>query len=203
MAGTAEPQAVRVPAGDARARILDAAYELFSRRGVRAVGIDAIIARSGVARMTLYRHFTSKEQLVLAYLERREELWTRGWLQAEVELRAADPAERLLAIFDVFGEWFHREDFEGCAFINVMLESAEGADPILRATTSYLAGIRSFLEGLARAAGVADPDDFARTWHILMKGSIVAAGEGDAEAARRAQAVGRLLLEHELALPAS
>jgi hypothetical protein len=126
-------------------------------------------------------------------------LWTRGWLQAEVEQRAARPADRLLAVFDVFDGWFHREDFEGCAFINVMLESAEGADPVLRATTTYLAGIRTVLEELARAAGVGDPAAFARTWHILMKGSIVAAGEGDAEAARRAQAVGRLVLEHELA----
>src|SRR3954467_8077216 len=95
--------------GEARERILSAAYDLFSRRGVRAVGIDAIIAQSGVARMTLYRHFASKEQLVLAYLERREELWTRRWLQAEVEQRASDPAERLLAIFDVFDAWFRRE----------------------------------------------------------------------------------------------
>ena len=72
-------------AENARSRILESAYELFSERGVRAVGIDAIIARSGVARMTLYRHFSSKEDLVLAFLERREERWTRLWLQAEVE----------------------------------------------------------------------------------------------------------------------
>jgi AcrR family transcriptional regulator len=198
VAEAAELAAVPGPASEARARILDAAYELFSRRGVRAVGIDAIIARSGVARMTLYRHFASKEELVLAYLERREQLWTRAWLQAEVEARAADPAERLLAIFDVFDAWFRREDYEGCAFINVMLESAEGADPIRVASTAYLASIRAFIEGLARAAGIAAPADFARTWHILMKGSIVSAAEGDVEAARRAQAVGRLVLEREL-----
>jgi AcrR family transcriptional regulator len=198
VARAAEQDAVRAPAGDARERILDAAYELFSRRGVRAVGVDAIIARSGVARMTLYRHFSSKEDLVLAYLERREELWTRGWLQAEVEARATDPAARLLAIFDVFDGWFRREDFEGCAFINVMLESEPGEDPVRVASTAYLASIRVFVEELARGAGVADPAGFARTWHILMKGPIVAAGEGDRDAARRAQAVGRLALGQEL-----
>jgi AcrR family transcriptional regulator len=198
VARAAEQDAVQAPAGDARERILDAAYELFSRRGVRAVGVDAIIARSGVARMTLYRHFASKEDLVLAYLERREELWTRGWLQAEVEARATDPAARLLAIFDVFDGWFRREDFEGCAFINVMLESEPGEDPVRVASTAYLASIRVFVEELARGAGVADPAGFARTWHILMKGSIVAAGEGDRDAARRAQAVGRLALGQEL-----
>jgi AcrR family transcriptional regulator len=206
VARAAEEDTVRAPAGDARERILDAAYELFSRRGVRAVGIDAIIARSGVARMTLYRHFASKEELVLAYLERREERWTRGWLQAEVEARATDPAARLLAIFDVFDGWFRRDDFEGCAFINVMLESEQGDDPVRAASTAYLASIRDFVGGLARDAGVADPAGFARTWHILMKGSIVAAGEGDRDAARRAQAVGRLALSQALtpaAVPAT
>src|SRR5262245_62153820 len=95
-------------APDARERILDAAYDLFSRQGIRAVGIDAVIERSDVARMTLYRHFASKDALALAFLERREERWTQGWLQHEVEARATDPAERLLAIFDVFDEWFQR-----------------------------------------------------------------------------------------------
>lgn len=188
------PPGLEATPGDARTRILAAAYDLFSRSGIRAVGIDAIIARSGVARMTLYRHFASKEELVLAYLEQREERWTRGWLQAEVEARAADPAERLLAVFDVFDPWFRRDDFEGCAFIRVMLESIAGEDVVRTASTASLTRIRAFLEGLAREAGVADPDDFARKWHILMKGSIVAAGEGDADAARRAQQVGRLLL---------
>jgi AcrR family transcriptional regulator len=180
---------------DARERILDAAYELFSRRGIKAVGIDAIIDRSGVARMTLYRHFRSKDDLVLAFLERRQERWTEGWLRAEVERRASSPGDRLLAVFDVFDEWFRRPDFEGCAFINVMLEAA--ADPesaAYRAGVAYLAGIRHFLEGLARQAGIADAAHFAAQWHILMKGSIVAAGEGDHEAARRAQETGRLLL---------
>src|SRR5580704_225975 len=88
--------------GSARERLVTAAYELFSTRGVQATGIDAIIDRAGVARQTMYRHFASKEDLVLAFLERREELWTRGWLQGEVEQRSPDPREQLLAIFDVF-----------------------------------------------------------------------------------------------------
>jgi AcrR family transcriptional regulator len=180
--------------GSARDRILDASYELFSRRGIQAVGVDAIIERSGVARQTLYRHFTSKQDLVLAFLERRDQVWTRDWLQAEIECRASDPAERLLAIFDVFDEWFRHPEFEGCAFINVMLEHADDGDPVRRASTSYLAGIRAILEDLARRAGIKDAEGFARKWHILMKGSIVAAGEGDQDAARRAQQIGKLLL---------
>ena len=79
-----------------------AAYELFSRHGVRAVGVDTIAARAGVAKMTLYKHYSSKEALALAFLRRREELWTRSFLQQEVERRARTPAERLVAVFDVF-----------------------------------------------------------------------------------------------------
>jgi len=180
--------------GTARERILDSAYELFSRKGIRAVGVDRVIAESGVAKMTLYRNFASKDELVLEFLRRREERWTRAWLQGEVERRATDPAERLLAIFDVFDAWFRRSDFEGCSFINVLLEFADTASPVRQASIAHLATIRAYLQGLATDAGATDPEDFARRWHILMKGSIVAAGEGDQDAARRAQEVGKLLL---------
>jgi AcrR family transcriptional regulator len=188
----------RVPTPGARERVLGAAYDLFSRQGIRAVGIDTIIARAGVAKMSFYRHFPSKDDLVLAFLQKREQLWTHEWLEAEVNRRAATPRERLLAIFDVFDEWFQQEDFEGCSFINVLLEIAEPSHPTRQATTSHLANIRVFLRDLADGAGIPRSDDFARKWHILMKGSIVAAGEGDRLAARRAQDVGRLLLAAEL-----
>jgi AcrR family transcriptional regulator len=189
--------------GDARQRLLTAAYELFARQGVQAVGVDAIIERSGVARQTMYRHFGSKQDLVLAFLARREELWTYGWLAAEVRRRTDDPRERLLTIFDVFDEWFRTPGFEGCSFINVMLEHPDEHHPLHRAAAEYLAHIREFLTGLAIDAGVADPEPFAHQWHILMKGSIVAASEGDHDAARRAQRIGRLLLAEEGRLPAS
>ena len=182
---------------DAGERILDAAYTLFCRRGVNIVGIDEIIATSGVARQTLYRRFNSKQDLVLAVLARREKLWLRSWLQAEVERRTTDPDGRLLAIFEVFDGWFRRSDFEGCAFINVMLEHPDQDDPIRRACVGYLADIRVLLATLAADAGIADPDDFARRWHILMKGSIVSAGEGDVDAALRARQIGMLVLERE------
>ena len=179
-----------------RERILETAYELFSRHGTKAVGVDRIIAESGAAKMTLYRNFASKDELILAFLERREERWTRAWLQAGAEARAATPAGRLLAIFDVFGEWFARDDFEGCSFINVMLELDDSGSPVRRESVRQLSEIRGFIGALAREAGVQDADAFARQWHILMKGSIVSAAEGDLEAASRAKQLGTLLLEH-------
>jgi len=178
-----------------RERVLATAYDLFSRYGTRAVGVDRIIEESGVAKMTLYRNFASKDELILAFLERREEQWTRAWLRSEVEARASTPGGRLLAIFDAFGEWFATEAFEGCSFINVMLEVADAGHPVRDAAVEQLAAIRAFLAGLAEEAGVQDPDAFARQWHILMKGSIVAAGEGDVHAAARARELGTLLLE--------
>ncbi len=183
---------------DGRERILDTAYELFSAHGTRAVGVDRIIAEAGTAKMTLYRNFASKDELIVAFLAAREERWTRGWLQAEVFKRAETPRERLLAIFDVFGEWFAREDFEGCSFINVMLELTDREDPGRVASVHHLSVIREFLAGLAEEAGVEDPAAFAHQWHILMKGSIVAAAEGDASAAARAQELGALLLSSRL-----
>jgi AcrR family transcriptional regulator len=177
-----------------RDRILASAYELFSRRGVRAVGVDEVIARADVAKATLYRHFPSKDDLVLAFLQEREQLWTRGWVEAEARRRAGTPEEQLLAIFDLFDEWFRRDDFEGCSFINVLLETNDRGTRIGSASAVHLANIRSMIRQLAVEAGLRDPDAFAHSWHILMKGSIVAAGEGDRDAARRAQAMGRLLI---------
>lgn len=147
--------------------------------------------------MTLYRHFASKDELVLAFLEAREQRWTYDWLRREVERRAESPADRLLAIFDVFDGWFRQRDFEGCSFINVLLEFSDPSDVVHQASRDYLAHIRAFVAELAAAAGVAAPTAFAQQWHILMKGSIVAAVEGDQQAALRAQEVGRLLLDQK------
>jgi AcrR family transcriptional regulator len=178
----------------ARERILDSAYELFSRRGIRAVGVDEVIKRADVAKATLYRHFSSKDDLVLAFLQQREQLWTKDWVEAEARRRGSTPEEQLLAIFDIFGEWFEREDFEGCSFINVLLEINDGETTIGKASVLHLANIRSIIRTLATEAGLRDPEQFAHSWHILMRGSIVAAREGDREAAGRAQAMGRLLI---------
>jgi AcrR family transcriptional regulator len=158
------------------------------------VGVDELIDRAKVAKATLYRYFPSKDDLVDAFLQRREELWTLGWVEAEARRRGAGPEERLLAIFDLFDEWFHRDDFEGCSFINVMLEMGPNHQ-VGRRSVEHLANIRTVVAKLAGEAGLKDPGDFARSWHILMKGSIVQAGEGDTDAARRAKEMARALIE--------
>lgn len=178
----------------ARERLLDAAYALFAAHGVGRVGIDMIVARSGCAKASLYNNFESKADLARAFLDRRGELWTRDWLAAGVAERAQAPEDRLLAIFDLFDEWFRRPDFEGCSFVNVLLESERG-DPVHSAAADHLARIRAIVHGFAEEAGLADAGDFAQAWHMLMKGAIVAAGEGNAEAAVQARRAARLVLD--------
>ena len=167
---------------------------MFAARGVRDVGVDEVIERADVAKATLYRHFPSKDDLVVAFLEEREQRWTLDWVEAEARGRGSEPEQQLLAIFDLFDEWFHRQDFEGCAFINVMLEMGP-AHPAGSASVRHLENIRTVVSRLAEEAGFRDPASFARSWHILMKGSIVQAVEGDLDAAARAKSMARLLID--------
>jgi AcrR family transcriptional regulator len=176
-------------------RILATAYELFSRRGIRDVGTNELISRSGVAKATFYRHFPSKDALVLAFLALRDQVWTVDLIVSEARRRGNTPEERLLAVFDVFGDWFHRDDFEACTFINVLLEM--GPDhPLGKASIGYLSRIRGHIEALAEEAGLNRTEEFARSWHILMKGSIISATEGDFLASKRAQQMAGWLIEH-------
>ncbi len=194
---------VTTPPSLARERILTSAYELFSRRGIRAVGTDEVIERAGVARATLYRHFATKDQLVLAVLQRREEVWTHGLIEDQSRERGATPEEQLLAIFDVMHDWFQlRDGYEGCSFINVLLEL--GADhPAGQACITHIDHVRDIVRQRAVAAGLTDVEDFASSWHILMKGAIILAAVGDLDAALRARRMASaLIVEHRPVEPA-
>lgn len=184
------------PDADARTRLLDSAYTLFSRHGIQAVGIDRIIAEAGVAKATLYRHFPSKNDLVLAFLELRGQRWTQGWLTVEIERRATTPPGRLLAPFDAFDEWFRRPDFESCSFLRVLLEVPDGTHPVHRAAVGHLNTIRTMIAAHAEQAGIARPVEIAGQLQMLMWGSIAIATGGDADAARSARDVAERVLEN-------
>ncbi|TLM88088.1 TetR/AcrR family transcriptional regulator [Pseudarthrobacter sp. NamE5] len=185
------------PAGSAD-RIMAVAYELFSQRGVRDVGVNELIERSGVAKATFYRHFPSKDSLVLAFLEQRDRQWTMDMILSEARRRGSTPTAQLLAVFDVFGEWFLREDFEACSFVRVLLEMGP-AHPLGQASIAYLDKIRGHVQAVAEEAGLVRPDEFARSLLVLMKGSVVQAAEGDMLAAGRAQQMAGWLVEHHRA----
>ena len=178
----------------ARERILETSYALFSRHGVNAVGVDRIVAEARVAKMTLYRHFSSKEELILAFLDLRERRWTRDWLQAEMERRAQEPAERLLAAFDTLGDWFERRDFEGCAFLRTLMEVGSSRGAVWDATIAHLGTVRSVLAGYAREAGVSEPEELARNLQMLMLGAIAGASNGDHGAATRAKPIAAAMI---------
>jgi AcrR family transcriptional regulator len=187
--GRAPEAAARKPA---RERILETAYGLFAKRGVRDVGIDEIIARSGVAKATFYRHFPSKEALVLAYMDR----WYRVRHDAieEAIAHAHNPDDGLLAAFTVLDDWFSRGAAEVNTFLHVMIEF--GAEhPLGRAAMAHLAAIREPLAALAEAAGLEDPAGFAWSFHILTEGAMVASIEGDQRAALRARSLARVLID--------
>ncbi|WP_334172366.1 TetR/AcrR family transcriptional regulator [Sinomonas sp.] len=177
----------------ARERILDTSYELFARRGIRDVGVDEIITRSGVAKATFYRHFPSKDALVLAYLDRWFLARSEALEAATRNIESRD--EALLAVFGVLDDWFQRGRAEASAFLHVMIEM--GPDhPLGQASIEYLRRTRDQLAEIALAAGLDDPDGFAWSCHILIKGAMVADAEGDTRAAERARLMASLLIEH-------
>ena len=188
--------------GTAQARVLETAYDLFCRHGVRAIGVDRIIAAAGVAKMTLYSHFPSKDDLVLASLDLREERWTHGWLEHEIERRSDDPKARLLAIFDAFDDWFHSPAFEGCFFMNCVVEERGTDSPVARASVAKLEGVRAVVARLVDEADLSGPDALADELLLLMYGAIAVAMAGDHAAAQRARSVAALLIERARAVPA-
>jgi AcrR family transcriptional regulator len=182
-------------APSARERLIGTSYELFTRRGISDVGIDEVVDKAGVAKATLYRHFPSKDDLVLAFLERRAQVWTDEVIDRRPRERAETAKEQLIALFDVLDEWFHRRsEYEACSFIKVLFEVGhEGR--IGEACIAHLDKIRAILRDRAEEAGLRDAEGLAWSLTLLLKGSIVCAAEGDIDSARRAKPIAAWLIE--------
>lgn len=156
-----------------REHLLETALSLFQKEGFHATGIDRIIAAAGVAKMTLYKHFRSKDELILAALRRRDESF-RNWFVREVERRARTPRDRLLALFEVLAGWLESDGEGGCMFINAAAEYGDCDHPIHVAAAEHKRLVTGYIRSLAVGAGAADPDRLARQLYILIEGSIVA-----------------------------
>lgn len=189
------------PQADVRERLLEAAEALIYAGGIHATGVDAIVRAAGAARKSFYTYFESKDALVAAALERRDERWMR-WFVAGTLARGRTPHTRLLAMFDVLREWFVSDGFHGCAFLNAAGEIASPDDPIRKVARFHkerlLEFVREQSDAWAAAVG-ADPRvaaRLARQWLILIDGAIgVALVSGEADAALDARTAGRHLLE--------
>jgi AcrR family transcriptional regulator len=160
----------------ARARLLDAAEALFYERGVQAVGIDDVRTAAGVSLKRLYQLFPSKDRLVVEFLERRDARW-RGRLADSVAARAragADPAERILAVFDWLGEWFAEPGFRGCAWINSYGELGGTSPDVARLAREHKSAFRLYLAALVADAAL--PPDLTDGLLLLAEGAMVTAG---------------------------
>lgn len=181
-------------AQDRRDHLIETALELFYREGFHATGIDKILAQSGVAKMTLYKHFRSKDELILAALRRRDERFRNIFVRA-VESRAETPSARLLAIFDVLDEWFGSADFHGCMFINASAEYGRADDPIHAFAGEHKRLFKAYIRNLAEAAGAVDAEALAAALSLLVEGAIVMASvAGERDAAQRARQAAAILV---------
>lgn len=178
----------------ARERILETAFALFYARGIRAVGVDLIIAESGVAKATFYKHFPAKDDLVVAYLDKVDGVWT-GQLQAAADAAGPDPADQLVGLFDALRTACRREGYRGCAFINAAAESQPGT-AVHDRTVAHKTAVLAWVRGLAERAGARDPEALARALTLLLDGGL-ASGSLDAspEAPEAAKASARALVD--------
>ncbi|BCW65703.1 TetR family transcriptional regulator [Arthrobacter sp. NicSoilB4] len=181
----AAPRAARTPAGQARDKILATAFRLFYAHGLRAAGIDTIIAESGVAKATFYKYFPAKDDLILAYLERVDGIWT-GQLHAAAEAAGPAPEDQLVGLFDALTSACRRDGYRGCAFINAAAESASGTR-VHERTVAHKEQIRAWIRDLAVQAGAQNPDQLARSLTLLLDGGL-ASGVLDADPAAAAAA---------------
>ena len=181
-----------------REHLIDTALDLFSRHGFHATGIDRILSESGVAKMTLYNHFKSKDELILAALRRRDEQF-RNWFMRAVERRATGPRDRLLAMFDALEEWAGGKEFNGCMFINAAAEFCGGIDSVRNCCAEHKYLVLAYVRDLAAAAGADDPAALAERLSLLMEGVIVTSQiHGTRDAASHARGAALVLIDDAL-----
>jgi AcrR family transcriptional regulator len=158
---------------DARLRILKAASELIYEQGIAASGVDALTVRANVAKATFYRHFASKDDLVLEWLRSPYARWGDS-VFPELEARASSPLARLVTFWDVVGEWIEQRDFVGCPFINTLVEVRDPDHPARKEVWAYVDEVETYLARTAREAGVPTPEEFARQMRYVAMGFFTA-----------------------------
>ncbi len=161
-------------ASGARDRILMTATRLFYARGIRSTGIDLIIAESGVAKMTFYRHFPSKQVLILEYLQTAQCLWFDHFV-ADLSKKSKDPRKRLLLAFDLLEDWFNDKSFDGCALVKAAGEGWDRSEVEQALARTEKNRIAQLFTDLARDAGLRRPELLGEQWVLLIDGAIVRA----------------------------
>jgi len=175
---------------------------VFYRNGFHCTGLDMILKESGISRMTLYNHFKSKDELIVAALRRRDEIFRNG-LMKFVEGASRDPIDRLYALFEYHEQWFNAEDFKGCMFINASAEYCDPESPARRVSADHKIECTRYIAKLCTDAGLDDPEELAEQINILLEGAIVTAyiqgrttgnDSTTSDAAQRAQRIFKQLI---------
>ena len=178
-----------------RDHLLATAWGLFYRDGYQRVGIDTLLAEAGVAKMTLYNHFKSKDELIVTLLDERNALIVAS-LDRAITGAGSRPAARFLAVFDWLSEWFADEEFRGCAFIRALSEFPDPEHPVHQAAWRFKTEFKRRLIDLVRENGARKPAAVADSLSLVIDGAIVTAHGGDrSSAAATAKATARILLE--------
>ena len=187
------------PTVNARDRLIDTAISLFNRHGFHATGVDRIVAVARVAKKTLYAHFPSKEDLILAALARKRAGFADKFLPA-VFASSSDPKERLLTLFELAKSWFTDADFYGCIFVNAVVEYSDPSHPINAAAREFKTLLRNFARDQAQAGGAADPEDLADKIQLLFEGATtVAQVSARPDAATTAKQIAEPLIDQAFA----
>ncbi|MHC5210693.1 MAG: TetR/AcrR family transcriptional regulator [Planctomycetota bacterium] len=158
---------------NARDRLLLTAIDLFYKHGFHAIGLDRVIAEVGVTKTTFYKHFESKDDLILQAVRARDEWESEAWGRAVTRMVGEDPRAQLLGLFDVFDVWFNDPDFIGCIFINTAAEFPNPNDPVHRAAAEHKRKNRDVARDQAAAAGAKDPEAFADVYTMLVEGTLI------------------------------
>jgi len=185
-----------------RDELVREAQQIFYRDGFHATGMDLLSAETGISKTTMFKHFRSKEELILAALQRRDETF-REWFLEEVTKVADTPRARLLALFDVLRRWIGGDapgpGFSGCTFINAAAEYGDPANPVHRAARTHKHRLRAAIAELAEAAGARNPDALATRLHLLIEGAIVTAQvTGEIGAVDHAKDIARTVIAGDL-----
>jgi len=186
-----------------RDELIDAAMRVFYRHGFHSCGLDKVLQEGGISRMTLYNHFKSKDELIIAALRRRDEIF-RNRMMKFVEAASKDPIERLLAIFDYHEQWFTGKEFCGCMFINASAEYSDPNSSVRRIASNHKRDVVRYLVELCQQAGLTNPGTIAEELNILIEGSIVNAqvvgqvgesGANPGDSAVRAKEMARRIID--------
>jgi len=180
-----------------REQLLLTAVELFSKNGIHATGVDTIVEHSDVTKKTLYAHFRSKEELVLAGLRHYDGQFRKSFMR-QVEAKGRTPKARLLAVFDVAEAWFRQNNFYGCMFINAVGEHSETNTPLRHICHEFKRMIAGFIRDLCKKVGARNPEVLADEIALLFEGAIVTAQVSEKpQAAKIAKRVAEVLIEKQ------